>query len=91
MIKKIVYDKSFEKRFERYKNDLSERKLSELRKRIEIFKNNSFNSKLKTHKLKGKLKDYWTFSVSYSDRILFRFLDKEKVFFIDIGDHSIYK
>ena len=91
MIKKIVYDKSFEKRFERYKNGLPERKLYELRERIEIFKNNPFNSKLKTHKLKRKLKDYWAFSVSYSNRILFRFLDKEKVFFIDIGDHSIYK
>lgn len=90
-IKKIVFDTSFEKKFEGYKEKLSEKELNKIRERIEVFRDNPFNSRLKTHKLKGRLKDYWAFSISYSDRILFRFLDKERVFFIGIGDHSVYR
>jgi addiction module RelE/StbE family toxin len=84
MIKKIVYDKSFEKDLKNIKITYL-KKLSELREQIEIFKNKLFDSKLKTDKLKGKLKDYWAFSVSYSKQNTFSF------FRIDIGNHNIYK
>ena len=90
-LKKIVFDASFEKSFEKYKNKLSDKKTSQLKKKLLIFKKDPFDKKLKTHKLKGNLKNYWSFSVSYSDRILFRFVDDETVFFIDIGNHNIYK
>lgn len=89
-IRKIVFDASFEKSFKNYKKRLPEKKLDKLKERIVIFESDPFDPRLKTHKLKGNLRDYWSFSVSYSDRILFRFLDNETVFFIDIGDHSIY-
>ncbi len=78
------------KKFEAYKKRLSKKELEKLKERFIFFKNNPFDNRLKTHKLKGRLKDYWVFSVSYSDRLLFRFLSKDKAFFIDIGDHSIY-
>jgi addiction module RelE/StbE family toxin len=90
-IKKVVFDASFERKFTAYKKRLSKKELKKLKERIIIFKNNPFDPRLKTHKLKGRLKDYWVFAISYSDRIIFRFLEKERVFFIDIGDHSIYK
>jgi addiction module RelE/StbE family toxin len=90
-IRKIVFDSYFERKFNDYKKKLSKKERQKLKEKIEIFKKNPFDPKLKTHKLKGRLKDYWVFSISYSDRILFRFLKKGKVFFIDIGDHSIYK
>ena len=83
-IKKIVFDASFEKDFEKYKNRLSDKKIEQLKEKLLIFKKDSFDTRLKTHKLKGNLKDYWSFSISYSDRILFRFLDSETVFFIGI-------
>lgn len=56
-----------------------------------LFKENCFNPRLKTHKLKGKLNGYWSFSITYSHRGLFEFLDGDSVAFIDVGDHSIYK
>lgn len=61
--------------------------------RISIFQNNLFDSRLDTHRLHGKLKNQWSFSVDGRNRILFEFLDKKKedVVFLDIGDHSIYK
>ena len=59
-------------------------------KQERIFRENPFDTSLKTHKLHGKYKDYWAFSVNTSYRILFTFEDKRIAVFIDIGTHSIY-
>lgn len=56
-----------------------------------IFINNPFNPELKTHKLTGKLSDYWSFSLNYSLRILFKFIDDNTVGFVDMGGHEIYR
>jgi mRNA-degrading endonuclease YafQ of YafQ-DinJ toxin-antitoxin module len=48
----------------------------------------SICSKLKTHKLSGKLKELWSFSVDYDERILFYFIEDEKAVFVDIGSHD---
>lgn len=74
-----------------YKNlDLQLQKLAD--QRIAIFRHDLFDSRLDTHRLHGKLKKQWSFSVDGRNRILFEFLDKKKedVVFLDIGDHSIY-
>jgi mRNA-degrading endonuclease YafQ of YafQ-DinJ toxin-antitoxin module len=59
-------------------------------KRIEMFQSDPFNPSLKTHKLTGKLKGYYAFSVDYQTRIMFEFLDKDSVAMIDVGTHGIY-
>jgi len=56
-----------------------------------IFREDAFDPKLKTHKLKGKFEDYYSFSINYSYRIVFRFITKDKILFVDCGDHSVYK
>jgi len=56
-----------------------------------IFRANPFDSRLGTHKLHGKYKDYWSFTVINQYRIMFTFLDSNKVDFINIGTHDIYK
>lgn len=56
-----------------------------------IFQNNPFNPSLKTHRLKGKLKNRWSFSITYSYRVLFNFIAKDKVIFYDVGSHKIYQ
>ncbi|HEY4509916.1 MAG TPA: type II toxin-antitoxin system mRNA interferase toxin, RelE/StbE family [Candidatus Paceibacterota bacterium] len=90
-IREIVFDRGFEKKFEKYKGRLSEKERQKLKSRLLIFQKNPFDARLETHKLGGKLQDYWAFSITYSDRIAFRFLSEYKVFFIDIGDHRIYR
>lgn len=60
-------------------------------KKEEIFIADPFNKRLNTHTLKGKLKDYWSYSVDKNYRILFRFINKNKVIYFDIGTHNIYK
>ncbi len=60
-------------------------------KKERLFKKEPFNSILKTHKLKGKYKEFYSYSVTHSYRVLFRFLSGDKVIFYDIGTHEIYK
>lgn len=46
---------------------------------------------LRTHKLKWKLDWYYSFSIDYSYRVLFKFLDRDKILFLNVWDHDIYK
>ena len=61
--------------------------------RIAIFRDNPFDSRLKTHHLHGKLKRQLSFSVNSRMRVLFEFFDDEyrEAVLLDIGDHNIYK
>lgn len=59
-------------------------------KREEIFCKDPFDSRLKTHKLSGRLGIYYAFSVNFSYRIIFDFQDKEIAHFYEIGPHDIY-
>lgn len=56
-----------------------------------IFQKDPFNSKLDAHKLHGKYKEYWAFTVVGQYRIMFAFCGGEFVDFINIGTHEIYK
>ena len=56
-----------------------------------IFLKNPFDSRLDTHKLHGKYKEYWAFTVVGQYRIILAFSGKEVVDFINIGTHEIYK
>jgi mRNA-degrading endonuclease YafQ of YafQ-DinJ toxin-antitoxin module len=58
--------------------------------RMQLFINDPFDTKLKTHKLSGKLKDLWCFSIEYDLRVVFYFTkDKpKKAVFVDIGTHD---
>lgn len=56
--------------------------------KIKIFIDNPFEPSLKTHRLSGKLKDCWSFSVEYDVRIIYFYSDKNKVVFIAIGSHK---
>lgn len=58
--------------------------------RIELFINDPFDTRLKTHKLSGKLKDLWSFSIEYDIRVIFYFTKEkpQKAVFVDIGNHN---
>lgn len=86
-IEKILYTSHFHWSLRNLPPDV--KKTIQIREKI--FRINCFDSRLKTHKLSGKLKNYWSFSLTHSHRVLFQFLGKGKVAFIDIGNHSIYQ
>ncbi len=56
--------------------------------KVEQFTFDPFDPSLKTHKLSGKLKDLWSFSIEYDERVLFYFTDNGKAVFVDIGNHD---
>jgi len=56
--------------------------------RIAIFQKDPFDSRLRTHKLSGQLKDLWSFSIEYDARVIFSFVDDRRVLFVDIGAHK---
>lgn len=85
-IKNIYYSSHFAKAFQALPSKIKKQAIE----KEKIFRENCFDACLKTHKLKGKLENYWAFSINYSYRILFEFSDKDEVGFIDIGTHSIY-
>ncbi|HEX9502964.1 MAG TPA: type II toxin-antitoxin system mRNA interferase toxin, RelE/StbE family [Patescibacteria group bacterium] len=86
-IKTVFYSSHFGKAFKKLQVSLQ----SEVVKKEAIFRRDCFDSKLRTHKLKGKNQDLWSFSVTQKHRVVFRFIFDDTVLFIDIGDHSIYQ
>jgi addiction module RelE/StbE family toxin len=82
----ITYSSQFHKlvrKYSQYKDIIIKKTL--------LFKENPFEPSLRTHKLSGSLEGYYAFSVNYSLRIVFRFIDNDKVFFVVIGTHSVYR
>lgn len=59
-------------------------------KKEKLFRKDPYASSLKTHKLTGKLKGYFAFSIDYSYRIIFEFKVNNTVWFHSVGTHSIY-
>ncbi len=55
---------------------------------VKLFTENPFAPQLKTHKLSGKLKELWSFTVAYDCRVVFYFVNNEVVEFVDIGRHA---
>jgi len=85
---KILYLPKFEKQYKRLPakvKDLAE-------EREKIFRKNPLDSRLKMHKLHGKLSSFLALSINYEYRIIFDFVDKKKnvVRFYSIGKHDIY-
>jgi plasmid maintenance system killer protein len=60
-------------------------------KKDKWFRQDAFDRRLHTHKLKGELSGYWSYYINRQYRILFRFLNGGEVIYYDIGTHDIYK
>ena len=84
---RIIYTSEFSRLFKK----LSKTAQIEAWKKEKIFRENPFDSRLKIHKLHGKLKDCFAFSISYSRRIIFEFNNTDSVYFLSIGSHHIYE
>ena len=77
------FKKSYRKRIHRYpqlKNQFQEK--------MALFLEQPFDPQLRTHKLSGKLKGVWAFSINDDYRVLFEFVNTQKVLLIDFGSHD---
>lgn len=84
---KVIWDQGFKRIYKKkIKNN------EELKKRfwdaIELFSKEPFSHRLRTHKLTGRLEGLWAFSISFDCRVIFKFLGKNEVLLIDIGEHD---
>ena len=84
---KIAYTPQFLRMFKKLEHALKE----EAAEKIELFEKNPAHAQLKAHKLKGRLKNRYSFSVNYQTRIIYTPISNEEVAFLVIGDHDVYK
>ncbi len=84
---KIIFSDKFIRQFD----DLDEKMQSIAVKKIEIFKSNPKHPSLNTHKLNGRLAEFFSFSVDAKFRIVFEYGNKNTVHFLKIGNHDVYR
>ena len=83
----IAFSSSFRKAFKRKAR--GDRTLEKrFWERVAIFRVNPFDPRLATHKLSGRMRDWWSFSIDYDVRVVFSFAESDRAFFVDIGTHD---
>lgn len=83
----ILYKPAFVRQYRKLPDALR----VEVKEKIELFSEDPKHAHLKTHKLKGPLQGYWSFSVNYAYRIVFEFVSKKTAVLLTVGDHDVYR
>ena len=78
----VHFKPTFVRQFKKLPSDLQD----EVIEKIHEFKHSKNHKKLKVHKLRGALKNYYSFSIDYKNRIVFQYENNREV-----GDHNIYR
>lgn len=86
-IRVIHYDKEFEKQFLALPQKIQDKAC----KAEKLFRANPFHPSLRLHKLRGRLKDFWSLSIDKKYRIVFKIMPDGVILFIAIGLHAIYE
>ena len=86
-IKSVNFSPHFFKSFQRLPRSIQ----AQAKKKDEWFRQNPFDRRLRTHKLKGELLGAWAYSINRRYRVLFRFLNGDEVIYYDVGTHDIYR
>lgn len=84
---KIIYSPRFVKDYKK----LPLKVKLQAEKKEEIFRKDPFHTSLKTHKLKGQLEEFYSFSINYQYRIVFHYEDTHTIAFDEIGTHEVYR
>jgi len=84
MVYTIEYSTRFIRAFRNIEPDLQE----EVIEKVELLKDQKNHQRLKVHKLTGKLKSIWSFSVNYRIRITFARPKKGALVLETVGTHD---
>jgi len=84
---KLFYKPSFLRSLKKLPPEL----IVEAKEKIKLFNEDPQHPFLKTHKLKGKLAEKYSFSVNYQYRIVFKYEKNDQAVLLGIGDHDVYK
>jgi mRNA-degrading endonuclease YafQ of YafQ-DinJ toxin-antitoxin module len=85
-IRKIVWSSGFKRAFR--KRIIGKPSEPLFKERLEIFMQDPYDARLKTHKLTGRLDGLWAIAVTYDCRVIFKFLSDDRALLIDIGTHD---
>ncbi len=81
----IKLSSRFQKSFRKLESSMQKKTVQ----RLNLFReSNGLDPRLKVHKLHGKQESEWAFSVDYSYRITFVFMNTKGVLCTDIGTHD---
>ena len=83
----VTYTPSFIRQYKALDPNLQE----EVLEKIEQFKNIKNHKALKVHKLTGRLKDRYSFSVNYKIRIVFQYHSKKEVLLFSLRIYDVFK
>ncbi|MBI4591938.1 type II toxin-antitoxin system mRNA interferase toxin, RelE/StbE family [Candidatus Uhrbacteria bacterium] len=78
--------------FFRLLKKLPEALQEEIFEKIDLFRDPVNHVSLKVHKLHGKLKGSYSFSVNYKTRVVFEYrsIQPKEALLLAIGDHDVY-
>lgn len=83
---------TFSPNFLRSLRNLPEKLQEEAIEKIIALQDIRNHRQLKVHKLTGRLKDCYSFSVNYKMRILFEYVGKpRRAYLMELGDHDVYE
>ena len=83
----IRYKSSFIRQLKKLELSLQHEAL----RKIELFKDPSDHKQLRVHKLRGRLKGSYSFSIDYKNRIVFEYEKDGSAALMAIGDHEVYE
>ena len=84
---KLLYWPKFKNQYKKLKPQIK----IKVKEKLNLFSNNPYDTRLKTHKLTGRLDGFHAFSIDQSYRVIFKFnYDATEAEFHLIGTHDIY-
>jgi mRNA-degrading endonuclease YafQ of YafQ-DinJ toxin-antitoxin module len=84
---KIAYSPAFARAYKKQiKNQSGLQQL--FSERVGLFIQDPYHPQLRTHKLKGVLKNFYSFSIDYDLRVIFYFASDNEVIFENLGKHD---
>ncbi len=84
---KVAYSPAFSRTYKKFiKTQPGKKQL--FQDKLSLFINDPYHPQLRTHKLKGILKDLMAFSIDYDLRVIFYFTSATEVILEDIGNHN---
>ena len=84
----IVWNEKFVSRYKKWAKRHPNLK-EVFKEKLTLFEKEPFHSSLKTHSLRGQLKDVWSIRINYEHRLTFIFdAENTKAILINIGTHD---
>jgi len=81
---KIHFHNNFEKQYKL----LNAKQKKKTQERLKLFLDNSFDSILNNHPLKGKYLDYRSINIAGDLRAIYKFLNDRECIFVAVGTHN---